>query len=415
MAFNDPRNANSLFTRDIFFKDAGNRPIPANKALLARGDGGTYWADCGSTPQVAFNFLRASTIEYAASNASNAIWLEPGTGIEFYSTMIGGQPIVYIAGKGPETLNVLGGGSIDLLSLPDDLVTGRTLTFASAGDVSLTVSAATVTFSATSASTISTLLGVQADTSNLYSTSQSILEQISSLEQETYLFVVSSAISTFYSTLIYTKDLSEDLSTFVHSTFQVVNSTLVITYPNVYIDDLTVNNLHAPIVSTYSSLYWSSGFGVQTQTSNLYLSTIVGDSSPIISFDNANNRLGINLGETPPRTTLDISGIVFANNFVTASDRRLKTDLTPLVPTSIPVGYRFSWLRGGGVDVGCMADEVEKVLPECVTVGADGFQAVDYARLVPYCFTLIQDLRDRLTALESRDHLCKYLHTASTH
>ena len=71
MAFNDPRNANSLFTRDIFFKDAGNRPIAANKALLARGDGGTYWAECGSTPQVAFNFLRASTIEYAACNTSN--------------------------------------------------------------------------------------------------------------------------------------------------------------------------------------------------------------------------------------------------------------------------------------------------------------------------------------------------------
>jgi hypothetical protein len=242
------------------------------------------------------------------------------------------------------------------------------------------------------------------------------LEQISSLEQETYLYIVSTAISTFYSTLIYTKDLAEDLSTFVHSTFQVENSTLVITYPDVFINDLTVNTLHAPIVSTYSSLYWSSGFGVQTQTSNLYLSTIIGDNnSPIISFDSANNRLGINLGETPPRTTLDISGIVFANNFVTASDRRLKTGLTPLLPTSIPVGYRFSWLRGGNVDVGCIADEVAKVLPECVTVGADGFQAVDYARLVPYCFTLIQELRDRLTALESRDQLCKCLHTVSTH
>jgi hypothetical protein len=109
------------------------------------------------------------------------------------------------------------------------------------------------------------------------------------------------------------------------------------------------------------------------------------------------------------------NGIVFADNFVTASDRRLKTDVTPLLPTSIPGGYRFSWLRGGGVDVGCMADEVEAVLPECVTVGADGFRAVDYARLVPYCFTLIRDLRDRVEALESRDPVYRYLNTASTH
>lgn len=402
MAFNDPRNAGSLFTRDFFFKDAGNRPIPANKTLLARGDGGTYWAETGSTPQVAFNFLRASTIEYAASNTSNTIWLEPGAGIEFYSTLIGGQPIVYIAGKGPETLNVVGGGKVDLLNLPDNLIGGRTLTFAPAGDVTLGVSGATVIFSANNTSTISTLVGIQGDTSNLFSTSQYILEEISSLQQEAYLFLVSTAISTFYSTLIYTKDLSEDLSTFVHSTFQVENSTLNITYPNVYINDLTVGTFHGPIVSTYSSLYWSSGFGVQTQTSNLSLSTIVGNDSPIISFDSVNNRLGINLGLTPPRTTVDVSGIVFANNFVTTSDRRLKSDLALLTPGAVPDAYRFKWLRGGGTDVGCMADEVEKVMPECVTVGADGFRAVDYARLVPYCFTLIKDLSARVTALESQ-------------
>jgi hypothetical protein len=272
-----------------------------------------------------------------------------------------------------------------------------------------------VTFSANNASTISTLVDLQEQTSNLYSTSQFLVEEISTIFEQVTLFIVSTAISTFYSTLIYTKDLAEDLSTFVHSTFQIQNSTLVVTYPNVYINDLTVNSLHVPIVSTYSSLYWSSGFGVQTQTSNLFLSTIVGNNSPIINFDNANNRIGINLGPTPPRTTVDISGIVFANNFVTASDRRLKTDVTPLLPTSIPGGYRFSWLRGGGVDVGCMADEVEAVLPECVTVGADGFRAVDYARLVPYCFSLIKDLRDRLTVLESRDPVYRYLNTPSAH
>jgi hypothetical protein len=402
MAFNDPRNANSLFTRDFFFKDAGNRPIPANKALLARGDGGTYWAECGSTPQVAFNFLRASTIEYAASNTSNTIWLESGTGIEFYSTLVGGDPIIYIAGKGPETLNVVNAGTLDLYSLPDDLVTGRTLTFAAAGDATLSLSAATVTFSANNASTISTLTEISQETSNLYSTSQGLVEEISSIFEQVTLFIVSSAISTFYSTLIYTKDLSEDLSTFVHSTFQIENSTLNITYPNVYINDLTVGTFHGPIVSTYSSLYWSSGFGVQTQTSNLYLSTIWGNNSPIINFDNANNRIGINTGATPPRTTVDVNGIIFANNFVTASDRRLKSDLTLLTPSAVPDGYRFKWLRGGSADVGCMADEVEAIMPECVTVGADGFRAVDYARLVPYCFTLIKDLQARVKALEGR-------------
>lgn len=404
MAFNDPRNAASLLTRDFYFKDRGNRPIAANKALISRGDGGTYWSDA-STPQTAFNYLRASTIDYAASNATNTIWFEPGSGIEFYSTTsLGGTPIVWIAGKGPETLKVTNnGGSVDLYNLPDELVGGRTLTFAATGDTNIYVSGATVVFDTNNQSTFSSIQGLQEDTVELYSTSVGLATEIEGIAGTVNTLLISSAISTFWSTLVYTTQIAEGLSTFVYGNFSTLGgSTLNILAPYVHINTLFVDNYNGPIVSTFSSLYWSSGFGVTTRTSNLYVSTITGETSPLLNFDNTNNRIGVNLGQTPPRTTVDVSGIVFANAFVTASDRRLKTAFEPLLSSDLPDAYRFSWIRDGRADVGCIADEVEAIAPECVTTGGDGFKAVNYAKLVPYCLTAIKELNARVAALESR-------------
>lgn len=400
MAFNDPRNIASLLAREIYFKDAGNRPIPANKALLSRGDGGTYWSDA-STPQTAFNFIRASTIEYAASNATNTIWLEPGTGIEFYSTIIAGTPVVYIAGKGPETLQVTGSGSVDLLDLPDTVAGGRTLTFEGRNDTNIYVSDTTVIFDTKNLSTLSSIAALQETSDELLSTSQGLADELEGLTDTVNTLLISSAVSTFWSTLIYTKNLAEGLSTFTYGNFSTSGNALYIKKPQVFISTLTVNKLNAPLISTFSSLYWSSGFGVITRTKNLYVSTILGNTSPLINFDSANNRIGINLGLTPPRTTVDISGIVFANAFVNASDRRLKTALEPLLPNKLPEAYRFSWIRDGSTDTGCMADEIETIAPECVTTGADGYKAVNYAKLVPYCFALIKDLKARVEVLET--------------
>lgn len=405
MAFNDPGNAYALLTRDILFRDQGNYPITANKALLSRGDGGTYWAKLGSTPVVAFNYFHASSIFYSASNSSsNILWLESGTGIQFYSTVTGAQPKVWIAATGPETLRIanlnLPSSNINLNSLPNDFNTGNTLTFVGQGDIRLTKSTGAVFFDArTSPSTVSTIIGLQETTEELYSTSVVLSQEVSTLRQEADLFYVSTSVSSFYSTLLNTTALADQLSTFVYSTFQIQGSTLTITYPNVYISTLTVNELRAPLISTFSSIYWSSAVGVTTRTRTLAVSTIDGDNSPVIIFDNTNNRIAINQ-TAPPRATVDISGIVFANNFVTSSDRRLKTHIEPLTPNNVPGAYRFTWARDGVADIGCMADEVEAVAPECVYTADDGYKAVNYAKLVPVCFSLIKQLRSRVDSLE---------------
>lgn len=77
--------------------------------------------------------------------------------------------------------------------------------------------------------------------------------------------------------------------------------------------------------------------------------------------------------------------------FKLGSDRRLKERIARIGDHPLGFGiYVFSYKAahqeqcGAGRFVGVMADEVEPVLPEAVSVGPDGFKMVDYA-LIPSC------------------------------
>lgn len=64
------------------------------------------------------------------------------------------------------------------------------------------------------------------------------------------------------------------------------------------------------------------------------------------------------------------------------SDRRLKRDIRKIGETRDGLNlYEFEYKWGGGRQVGVMADEVEKVMPEAVMTGADGFKRVNYSML----------------------------------
>lgn len=68
--------------------------------------------------------------------------------------------------------------------------------------------------------------------------------------------------------------------------------------------------------------------------------------------------------------------------FEEASDRRLKTEIRVIGETilGLPL-YSFRYASGGGVQVGVMAQDVEQVMPEAVTLIDGGYLAVDYAKL----------------------------------
>jgi hypothetical protein len=165
---------------------------------------------------------------------------------------------------------------------------------------------------------------------------------------------------------------------------------------------IRINGLPAHL-STFSTLYWSTATGLNATISTLRVSTIMGVDLPIMTFDMGNRRVGLNLGATlQPRATMDVNGIVYADNFVTSSDRRLKTNIRPLeAPLDIPQAYRYNWIEGGAADIGVMADEIEAIAPECIYTRPDGYKAVSYAKLVPVVLTLLRSLSARVAHLET--------------
>jgi len=172
----------------------------------------------------------------------------------------------------------------------------------------------------------------------------------------------------------------------------------------VYADDICASStliIKAPSGTFVGDFNFKNAEGEMAIISSLCVSTIEGYSSPIFTFDKVNNRVGLNLGQVQPRATFDVNGTVYANNFVTSSDRRLKTDIKKLEGLTYISTYSYKF--NGEDDVGVLADEVEAVAPSCVYTRPDGFKAVSYQKLIPVLLSYIHDLNTRLKKMEKKN------------
>jgi hypothetical protein len=92
-------------------------------------------------------------------------------------------------------------------------------------------------------------------------------------------------------------------------------------------------------------------------------------------YNTSSNCLGI--GSLTPTSKLDIigdikvTGIVTAGDFNSTSDRKLKTNIQPIINPIEKVlqisGVSFNWKENGKATMGVIAQEVEKVIPELVS------------------------------------------------
>jgi Chaperone of endosialidase/Major tropism determinant N-terminal domain len=102
---------------------------------------------------------------------------------------------------------------------------------------------------------------------------------------------------------------------------------------------------------------------------------------------------------------LNVAGAIFATGDVTAystSDERLKNNVQPITSALEKVeqisGVEYDWnteLQSTytGHDVGVLAQEIEKILPEAVTTREDGYKAVRYEKVVPLLIQAIKELK----------------------
>jgi len=113
----------------------------------------------------------------------------------------------------------------------------------------------------------------------------------------------------------------------------------------------------------------------------------------------------------------DIDGDINATGDITAyysSDERLKKNITRIQSPSNKIklihGVEFDWVPKKGIhsnkghDVGVIAQDIEKILPDIVVTKKNGYKAVNYEKLVALLIEVNKDLLDRVEKLE-RDKL----------
>ena len=92
-----------------------------------------------------------------------------------------------------------------------------------------------------------------------------------------------------------------------------------------------------------------------------------------------------------------------------SSDERLKDNITPIENSLEKVkslsGNTFTWndkATRTGDDVGVIAQEVQKVLPQIIDERDDGYLAVDYQKLIPLLIESIKELSSKVEYLEQK-------------
>ena len=92
-----------------------------------------------------------------------------------------------------------------------------------------------------------------------------------------------------------------------------------------------------------------------------------------------------------------------------SSDERLKDNIKPIPDALEKVisisGNTFDWNSSSshtGRDVGVIAQEIEKVLPEIVTTRDNGYKAVQYEKIVPLLIEAIKELKNEIDELKNK-------------
>jgi hypothetical protein len=122
----------------------------------------------------------------------------------------------------------------------------------------------------------------------------------------------------------------------------------------------------------------------------------------------------VGIGTSIPSQRLEVAGTVRAHSFDVSSDKNFKKNIQPLRGSLNKVlqlqGVQYEWntqdfpRRGFDTTIqdGFIAQDIEKVLPELVHKGADGYKAVDYIQLIPFLVEAIKEQQAQINSLKAQ-------------
>jgi uncharacterized coiled-coil protein SlyX len=113
----------------------------------------------------------------------------------------------------------------------------------------------------------------------------------------------------------------------------------------------------------------------------------------------------VGVGTANPQYKLDVAGTIRGDN-VSPSDKRLKQNIQPLENATAKLaklhGVSFEWkdkAQDASVQVGLIAQEVEKVLPEVVSTDSEGYKSIAYGKLTA---VLVEAVKEQQQSIEQK-------------
>jgi len=217
--------------------------------------------------------------------------------------------------------------------------------------------------------------------------------------------------------------ISYNSSTGVITNSSTNTDTLPSAGTGISVSGATVTNTGVTSIVAGSRISISGGTGAVTvtassQTDNNFTTTLKNKLDGIASGATANSGAHINgSGNALTASTGTFNGAITSTGDITAfysSDMALKENFSPisqaLQKVGLISGYEFDWkdhkdplVIGKGHDVGIIAQEVEKVLPEVVMTRDNGKKAVNYQKIIPLLIESIKELKSELDELKSSD------------
>lgn len=138
-----------------------------------------------------------------------------------------------------------------------------------------------------------------------------------------------------------------------------------------------------------------------------------GDPTAIVLTAGATS-VTVGIGTENPMYTLDVRGTIGNNTTLYHSDKRWKRDIQKLEGSLNRVmklqGVQYKWKQEeypemnfpNGQQIGLIAQDVEKIIPEVVNESADGYKSLDYAKLVSILVESIKEQQDQIETLSER-------------
>ena len=114
----------------------------------------------------------------------------------------------------------------------------------------------------------------------------------------------------------------------------------------------------------------------------------------------------LNSGNSYNIVNLTASGYVYASGDVTAySDERLKTNIQTITNALDMVSALrgTAFVKDGKANIGVIAQEVQKVLPQVVHESQDGFLSVAYGNIVGLLIEAVKELKAEVEILKNKD------------